>query len=58
MSNEINDRPKEEEGANMKKSFYQVMGWVTFVVGWILFIIPGLPGAPVLLLSSYFFSAV
>ena len=58
MSNEVNDQARKEGEANMKKSFYQVMGWVTFVVGWILFIIPGLPGAPVLLLSSYFFSAV
>lgn len=41
----------------MKKTFYLVMGWVTFIVGWIMFIIPGLPGAPVLLLSGYFFSA-
>ena len=41
----------------MKKPFYQFMGWVTFIVGWVMFIIPGLPGFPVLLLSGYFFSA-
>jgi len=38
----------------MKKTFYHFMGWVTFIVGWVMFIIPGLPGFPVLLLSGYF----
>ena len=41
----------------MKKTLYHVMGWLTFVVGWVMLIIPGLPGIPVLLLSGYFFSA-
>jgi len=41
----------------MKKAIYHLMGWMTLIVGWIMFIIPGLPGAPILLLSGYFFSA-
>ncbi|MEZ4274272.1 MAG: hypothetical protein WBO24_10730 [Nitrospirales bacterium] len=40
----------------MKKTFYNFMGWLSLVVGAVLFIIPGLPGAPILLLSKYFFS--
>lgn len=43
-------------GINMSKSFYNFMGWLSLVVGTVLFIIPGLPGAPILLLSKYFFS--
>lgn len=43
-------------GVNMKKTFYNFMGWLSLVVGAVLFIIPGLPGAPILLLSKYFFS--
>ncbi len=40
----------------MKKQIYKAMGWVSLVVGVVLFIIPGLPGIPFLLLSSYLFS--
>lgn len=51
-----NDNHPQKGGVNMKKTFYNFMGWLSLVVGAVLFIIPGLPGAPVLLLSKYFFS--
>lgn len=50
-----NNHPKKG-GVNVKKTFYNFMGWLSLVVGAVLFIIPGLPGAPILLLSKYFFS--
>ena len=40
----------------MKKAIFNFMGWLTFVVGVVMFIIPGVPGAPVLLLSKFLFS--
>ncbi|WP_447965371.1 hypothetical protein [Nitrospira sp. Ecomares 2.1] len=43
-------------GVNVKKKFYNFMGWFSLIVGAVLFIIPGLPGTPILLLSKYFFS--
>ncbi len=47
--------PKKGE-VNVKKKLYNFMGWVSLIVGAVLFIIPGLPGTPILLLSKYFFS--
>jgi hypothetical protein len=48
--------PKKKGGMSMKKAICSFMGWVTLVVGVVLFIIPGLPGAPILLLSKFLFS--
>jgi len=50
------DEYHKQGGINMKKAFFNFMGWVSLIVGTVLFIIPGLPGAPILLLSKYFFS--
>ena len=50
------DHLKKKGEMNMKKQIYKAMGWVSLVVGVVLFIIPGLPGIPFLLLSSYLFS--
>lgn len=57
MVHGLNDHPQKKGEANMKKTIYNFMGWVSLIVGAVLFVIPGLPGTPVLLLSSYFFSA-
>lgn len=48
--------PQERGGINLKKVIYKVIGWVSLIVGAVLFVIPGVPGAPILLLSKYFFS--
>jgi len=53
----LNDHHQKKGEANMKKTVCNFMGWVSLIVGAVLFVIPGLPGTPLLMLSSYFFSA-
>lgn len=46
----------QKGGVHVKNKFYNFMGWISLIVGAVLFVIPGLPGTPILLLSKYFFS--
>ena len=40
----------------MKEAFYRVSAWVTLIVGVVFFVIPIVPGIPLLFLSWYLFS--
>jgi len=40
----------------MKETFYRVSAWVSLIVGVVFFVIPVVPGIPLLFLSAYLFS--